>query len=85
MPVYWICSPSLSAFISATRTDEITGSHTGFEFLDGELPGLAMSADCFVDPSICSRTDEADDLVAVDDTNLTLVADIRTDSAVSRV
>jgi hypothetical protein len=44
-----------------------------------------MTADCFVNSAIGPRADEADDLVAVDDTNFALVADVWTDSSITRV
>lgn len=57
----------------------------GFELFDGKLAGLTMTADCFVNSAIGPRADEADDLVAVDDTNFALVADVWTDSSITRV
>jgi hypothetical protein len=44
-----------------------------------------MTADCFVNPSICSGADKADDLVPVDDTDFALVANIGADPSISRV
>lgn len=46
------------------------------ELLDRELSNLTMAADGFVDTSISSTTDEADDLVLVYHTNFTLVCDM---------
>jgi hypothetical protein len=44
-----------------------------------------MTANCFVNASISSRADEADDLVAIDDSNFALVADIWTDPTITRI
>jgi hypothetical protein len=61
------------------------GRDTGFELFDGKLAGLAMTADCFVNPSIGPRTNESDHLVPVDDTNFALVAGVWTDSSITWV
>lgn len=59
--------------------------HTGLEFLDGEFPRLAVPADCFVDSSIGSTADEADDFVAIYDSNFALVSNVRSDTPISWV
>lgn len=46
---------------------------TWLELLDGKFAGLTVTADCFVDSAIGSGADEADDFVAVDDPDFTLV------------
>jgi hypothetical protein len=47
---------------------------TWLEFLDGKLANLAVATNSFVHSSIGTRTDEADDLVSVYDSDLALVS-----------
>ena len=67
IPVYWICSPSLSTISSSGKTSLyfLRALLTWLEFLDSKLARLAMSADSFVHSSVGSAADEADDLVSV--------------------
>ena len=84
MPVYWICSPSLS---------EVSGEHdvlkmgrkkrTRFELLDSEFSRLTMAACSFVDSSIGPTADEADYFIAVNHADLALVSDIWADTTIS--
>jgi phosphatidylglycerophosphate synthase len=55
---------------------------TWLEFLDGKLARLAMTANCFVDSPIGTRTDEADDFISVDHSHLALVANAGTKASV---
>lgn len=86
MPVYWICSPSLSGFSSVLSSRlEIGGIVTWFEFLDGEFACLTVAADGFVDSAICSTANETDDFVAVDDSDFALISNIGTYAPITRI
>lgn len=58
---------------------------TWLEFLDCEFAGLAMSADCFVDSSIGSTTDETNYFVSIYNPNFTLISHVRTDTSITRI
>lgn len=84
IPVYWICSPSLS--VSGQPYPLISvSSHTWLEFLDGKLPNLAMTTNSLVDSSISTTTDEPDDFISVNYSDLALVSNIWTNSPVTRI
>ena len=75
IPVYWICSPSLSVISDQTRHRRIDDrGFTWFEFLDSKLASLAMSADCFVHSPISSATNETDDFVSIYDSDFALIS-----------
>jgi len=59
--------------------------HTRFEFFDGEFSSLAMFANGLVNSPISSTADEADHLVAVNNSDLALVARIRAYTPISRI
>jgi hypothetical protein len=48
----------------------------GLKLFDGKLASLAMTANGFVNSAICTAADESNDLVAVDDSDFTLIADM---------
>lgn len=49
--------------------------NTRLELLDGKFAGLAITAHGFVNATICARTDEADNFVSIDHSDLALVSD----------
>jgi hypothetical protein len=56
-----------------------------FEFLDGKLSYLAMTADSLVHSSIGTTTDESDDLVPVIDPYLTLISHLRSHAPIAGI
>ena len=86
IPVYWICSPSLSVISDQTSHRRIDdGGFTWLEFLDGKLAGLAMSADCFVHSTISSATDKTDNFVSIYDSDFALISYVRTDAPITGI
>jgi hypothetical protein len=84
IPVYWICSPSLSVIYDQTRHRRIDDKGlTWLEFLDSKLASLAMSADCFVHSPIGSATDETDYFVSIYDSDLALISRVRADAPIT--
>ncbi len=58
------------------------GIDTWLELLDCEFSSLTMTPNGFVDSSIGATADEADDLVAINHPNLTLISHIGADSSI---